>query len=150
MIIDTVKNASKYFSVHPLFKNAFQYITSQDLSNLADGKYEIEGDNLKAIISNKNGMTAEESAAKFECHNNYIDIQLCIHGRETMGWKPRENCKEQKGDYNPDKDVLFYSDAPEMYFQLNDGQFAIFFPEDVHAPMIGEGAIKKLVIKVKI
>jgi biofilm protein TabA len=70
--------------------------------------------------------------------------------KETMGWKPRENCKEQKGDYNPEKDVLFYSDAPEMYFQLNDGQFAIFFPEDVHAPMIGEGAIKKLVIKVKI
>jgi YhcH/YjgK/YiaL family protein len=37
-----------------------------------------------------------------------------------------------------------------MFFQLTDGQFAIFFPEDVHAPMIGEGEIKKVVIKVKI
>jgi biofilm protein TabA len=150
MIIDTIKNASKYLSVHPLFEKAFQYINSQDLVNLADGKYEIDGDQLKVIVSNKNGMTAEESTAKFECHNNYIDIQLCIKGKETMGWKPRENCTSQKGDYNPEKDVLFYSDAPEMYFELNDGQFAIFFPEDVHAPMIGEGSIKKLVIKVKI
>jgi biofilm protein TabA len=149
MIIDTIANASKYFSVHPLFAKAFDYINSTDLSNTEDGKYEIDGDNIKAIISNKNGMTAEESTAKFECHNNYIDIQLCIKGKETFGWKPRENCTQQKGDYNPEKDVLFYDDAPEMYFDLNDGQFAIFFPEDVHAPMIGEGPIKKLVIKVK-
>jgi len=37
-----------------------------------------------------------------------------------------------------------------MYFALTDGQFAIFFPEDVHAPMIGEDEIRKLVIKVKL
>ena len=30
-----------------------------------------------------------------------------------------------------------------MYFELRDGQFAIFYPEDVHAPMIGEGPDKK-------
>jgi biofilm protein TabA len=150
MIIDTIKNASKYFSVHPLFEKAFAYITSTDLANTADGKYEIDGDKLKAIISNKNGMTAEESVAKFECHDKHIDIQVCIKGKETMGWKPRENCTQQKGEYNAEKDVVFYSDAPDMYFQLNDGQFVIFFPEDVHAPMIGEGPIKKLVIKVKI
>ena len=34
-----------------------------------------------------------------------------------------------------------------MYFQLTDNQFGIFYPEDVHAPMIGEGEIKKVVIK---
>jgi beta-galactosidase beta subunit len=37
-----------------------------------------------------------------------------------------------------------------MDFQLTDGQFVIFYPGDVHAPMIGEGEIKKLVFKVKI
>jgi biofilm protein TabA len=150
MIIDTIKNASKYYSVHPLFQKAFEYIASQNLADLPDGKTEIDGDNLKLIVSNKNGMTAEESIAKFECHNSYMDIQLCIKGKETMGWKPRENCTSQRGEYNAEKDVVFYNDAPEMYFQLNDGQFAIFFPEDVHAPMIGEGTIKKLVVKVKI
>lgn len=150
MILDTIKNASKYFSVHPLFEKAFKYISSNDLIKLEDGKYEIDGENLKAIVSNKNGMTAEESIAKFECHDKHIDIQLCIKGKETFGWKPRENCKEQKGEYNSDKDVVFYNDAPDMYFNLTDGQFVIFLPEDVHAPMIGEGPIKKLVIKVKI
>ena len=108
----------------------------------------VEG--LKAIISNKAGMTAEESTAKFECHNANIDIQLCIKGVETLGWKSRQDCKSEREPYNAEKDVLFYTDKPDMFFQLTDGQFAIFFPEDVHAPMIGEGEIKKLVIKVKI
>jgi biofilm protein TabA len=148
MIIDTIQNASKYFSVHPLFEKAFEYIRQTDLANAADGKSGI-ADGLKAIISNAPGKTTETSLAKFECHDKNIDIQLCIKGVETIGWKPREKCITANGDYNDEKDVRFFSDAPDMYFQLTDGQFAIFFPEDVHAPMIGEGDIKKLVIKVR-
>ena len=149
MIIDTIQNASKYFSVHPLFAKAFGYINNTDLTSTAVGKYEIDGDNVKAIFSNKKGMTAEESVAKFECHDKHIDIQLCINGNEQFGWKPREKCTAPNGAYNPEKDVQLYSDKPDTFFNLTDGQFAIFFPEDVHAPMIGEGEIKKLVIKVK-
>lgn len=150
MIIDSLSNADKYFSVHPLFGKAFAYIQSLNLSEIAPGKYEVSGDELKAIAFDSPAKTADESLTKFECHNKHIDIQLCIQGSETIGWKPRESCTHPKGDYNPEKDVAYYSDAPDMYFQLHDGQFAILFPEDVHAPMIGEGTIKKLVIKVKI
>ena len=95
-------------------------------------------------------MKQEESVSKFECHNQNIDIQLCISGKEQMGWKPRKSCSSPKGEYNPEKDVLFYNDAPDMFFELTDNQFAIFFPEDVHAPMIGDELIKKLIVKVKI
>jgi len=150
MIIDTLDNAGRYSCVHPLFLKAFEYINSLNFETLEDGKYDIDGDNLRVIVSNKKGMKAAESAAKFECHDKHIDIQLCIKGLEQFGWKPRGTCAEQRGAYNPEKDVVFYNDAPDMYFELRDGQFAIFYPEDVHAPMIGEDFIKKLVIKVKI
>lgn len=150
MIIDSLDNAPKYFAVHPLFKKAFSYINATDMEKVEIGKYEIEGDKLRAIYSSKVGMSAAESIMKFECHDKHIDIQFCIDGKETMGWKPRSSCHAQKGEYNPGKDVLFYNDAPDMYFGLTTGQFVIFFPEDVHAPMIGEEEIKKLVIKVKI
>jgi biofilm protein TabA len=149
MIVDTIKNAPKYFAVHPLFKQAFQYINATDLVNAPDGKADI-AEGLKAIFSNAPGKTRETSLAKFECHDKNIDIQLCISGVETIGWKPREKCVTPNGDYNAEKDVRFFNDAPDTWFELTDGQFAIFFPEDVHAPMIGEGNIKKLVIKVKI
>lgn len=150
MIVDTLQNASKYFSIHPLFAKAFDYINKTDFSNTEVGKYDIDGNSLKAILSNGLGKTKEASIAKFECHNKHIDIQLCLNGREQIGWKSRERCITENGGYNEEKDVQFYSDEPDMYFELTDGQFAIFFPEDVHAPMIGEGDIKKLVIKVKI
>ena len=71
-------------------------------------------------------------------------------GLEKIGWKPREKCVIPNGDYNTEKDVRFFNDEPDMFFQLMNNQFVIFYPEDVHAPMIGEGAIKKLVFKVKI
>ena len=150
MIIDTLKNASKYFSVHPLFAKAFEYISKTDLNTIEPGKYEIDGDNLKAAFSNKKGMTAEESVSKFECHDKHIDIQVCIDGVETFGWKPREKCQVPNGGYNETKDVQLYTDTPDTWFQLTNGQFVILFPEDVHAPMIGDKEIKKLVIKVKI
>ncbi|HET6996273.1 MAG TPA: YhcH/YjgK/YiaL family protein [Chitinophagaceae bacterium] len=150
MIIDTIDNASKYFAVHPLFSKAFEYIQQTDLDTIEMGRYEIDGDKLKAIFSNKKGMTASESISKFECHNKHIDIQLCINGVEQIGWKPREKCKTENGAYNAEKDVQLYSDQPDMFFTLTNGQFAILFPEDVHAPMIGDNEIRKLVIKVKI
>ena len=149
MIIDTIQNASKYNTVHPLFEKAFEWIKATDLVNAEVGTIQI-AEGLKAIISDGQGKTKEDSLKKFECHDNNIDIQLCIRGNETIGWKPREKCVIPNGDYNPDKDVRFFSDAPDMFFDLTDGQFGIFFPEDVHAPMIGEGMVKKLVVKVKI
>ena len=149
MIIDTLANASKYISLHPLFATAFDYIKQNDIANLPDGVSEIS-EGLKLIVNTANGKTAEASLAKFECHDQNIDIQFCVRGFETIAWKPREKCVAQNGAYNPEKDVRFFSDAPDMDFQLTDGQFAIFYPEDVHAPMIGDGEIKKLVFKVKI
>ena len=150
MIVDNLSAASKYASLNPLFAKAFAYIESVNLATLEVGKFDIDGDNLRGIVSDKNGVLPEESTAKFECHNAHIDIQVCIHGRERIGWKPRSTCIAPRGEYNAEKDVLFYDDKPDMFFGLTDNQFTIFYPEDVHAPMIGEGMIKKLVIKVKI
>ncbi|HEY4150720.1 MAG TPA: YhcH/YjgK/YiaL family protein [Chitinophagaceae bacterium] len=148
MIIDTLANAGKYKGFHKLFAKAFDYINSQSLDSIEPGKYPVDGTDIHASVSLKDGVKAAD--AKFEAHNNYIDIQVCPTGTEQIGWKPRAACVNPKGDYNTEKDVIFYNDAPDTYFSLNAGQFAIFFPEDVHAPMIGEGPIKKLVVKVKL
>ena len=149
MIIDSLQNAPKYYGVHPLFQQAFEYIASQNLSALEIGKFDI-ADGLKTINNTAQGKTAEASVAKFECHNKNIDIQLCVKGHETMGWKPRTKCVLPNGDFNDEKDVQLYFDQPDTFFTLTDNQFVVFFPEDVHAPMIGEGEITKMVIKVRI
>ncbi len=152
MIIDSLVNASKSFAVHELFEKAFDYINSVNLETIEVGKYEIDGEDLRAIVSDKNGVAAADSVAKFECHDKHIDIQLCIRGNEQIGWKPRNSCTAPKNDYNPEKDVCHYGDTPDIFFNLTNQQFAIFFPDDVHAPMIAvdDKPIKKMVIKVKL
>ncbi len=149
MVIDTLNNASKYYILHPSFAKAFEFLHQNDLANFAEGVSETP-EGMMLIVNTANGKTLEASLESFECHDKNIDIQVCVRGLETFGWKPREKCAKPKGANNPEKDVRFFSDAPDMFFQLTDGQFAVFFPEDVHAPMIGEGEIKKVVIKVKI
>ena len=148
MILDSLTNAERYAHLHPRFAKAFEWIKSQNLETLEPGKYPIDGPELHASVSEKDGYTRE--AAKFECHENWIDIQVCPRGKEQQGWSARERVSSPAGEYNAEKDVTFFSDKPETYFTLQAGQFVIYWPEDVHAPQIGEDAIKKLVVKVKI
>jgi biofilm protein TabA len=148
MIIDSLSNAGKYYGIHRHFAKAFEFILLQDLASMEVGKYPVLGDEIHASVMLKDGLKKTEGRP--EAHNNYIDIQVCPAGTEVLGWKPRQNCTSPKGEYNTDKDIIFYNDEPDTWFSLQAGQFAIFFPEDVHTPMIGEGQIKKLVVKIKI
>lgn len=147
MIIDSLANAHVYEGLHERFAAAFAFIRSRELATMEPGKYEIDGRDIHASVSEKDGLDAAD--AKFEAHEQYIDIQVCIAGSETMGWRPRNECSQVKVPYNEEKDVTFFSDKPSTYFNLHEGHFTIFYPEDVHAPMIGNGPIKKLVVKVK-
>ena len=148
MIIDSLDNAAQYYHLHPHFEKAFEYVKQLDLSQLEAGKFEIEGKEIHAIVAEKDGVAPE--AAKYEAHDRYIDIQVCPSVAETLGWKPRSACRDIKIPYNEEKDVTIFEVVPDTYFTLRPGQFALFYPGDVHGPMIGVGPIKKLVIKVKI
>jgi biofilm protein TabA len=151
MIIDILANAPAYFSVHPLFEKAFAFIQDTDLNAITPGVTIVEEGNIRAICAEQYGVTEATSVNEFECHNQHIDIQLCIKGKERFGWRPRATCTEPKGSYDLEKDVLLYNDKPTTFFELTAGQFVILFPEDVHAPLIAVNnePIKKLVIKVR-
>jgi YhcH/YjgK/YiaL family protein len=50
--------------------------------------------------------------------------------------------------YDEEKDFGLFSDPPENWVTVTPGKFAIFFPEDAHAPLISDGIIRKAVIKI--
>ena len=148
MIIGSLKNTERVEALNPHFKKVFDYIKSHDLTVAPVGKIEIDGDNAWINVSEVQGK--EKSVAKLETHDKYIDIQLPLTGQETFGWQGRELLIHEKdGGYNEVKDITFYSDEAPLFFTLKAGEFGVFFPEDGHAPCIGEGNIKKVVVKVK-
>ena len=88
--------------------------------------------------------------AKLEVHNEYIDIQVLVSGREeSFGWSDRKALKEPVGEFDAQKDIQFFDDEPQTYYTLRPGQFTVLFPEDGHAPMVGEGTVRKIIVKVR-
>lgn len=148
MILDSIANSGAYESLHPDFKKAFDYIKANDFTHTAPTKICLEEDKLYVIIAELAGKQREE--ALIETHIKFIDIQIPIVGTETMGWIRKSSCKKETAPYNEEKDITFYEDRPTSYFDVVNGDFVIFFPEDGHAPGIGDGAIKKIIIKIAV
>ena len=147
MVLDSLATAEKYYALHPRFQQAFEFIGAR-AGELVPGKYPIDGENL--FVSVVSGSLKPEKAAWLEAHDRYIDIQVVLSGGERHGWKSRAACREIKTAYDTEKDILFFNDAPTSYAEVRTGEFVIFFPEDAHAPMIGEGEITKAIIKVRV
>ena len=148
MIFDKVSNWEKYASVHPLFKPAFEHLLKNDLAALPKGKYEIVGKDLYVAISHETPITKE--SYPHEAHKEYIDIQVSLKGAFEAGHKFLNYCKNQTKEYNPEKDVEFYGDAPDSKVLISEGEFAIFFPEDAHIPYPPKEMVDKAVFKVKV
>jgi len=148
MILDSLKNATASVSLNPRFKQAFDFILNNDLSKMEPGKIVLDGDNLFISLVEITGKKPED--AKMEAHRKYIDIQIVLAGQETMGWTAIDSCTSETDPYSAENDIIFYTDKPTTYLTVNPGQFVIFFPEDGHAPAIGNGPIKKAIVKVLI
>ena len=111
------------------------------------GRIDIDGDNAYLKIEDAKGRRVEE--AVYERHDKYIDIQMPLSMPESYGWKAQSLLGEERAPYDVAGDFTFYRDPVEMVFTLSPGEFVIFFPEDAHAPCIGEGIIRKMVAKVR-
>jgi len=148
MIIDKIEKAHLYKNIGERISKSFDYIKQTDLKNLATGKYEIDGENIFALVSEY--KTKPESEGKLEAHKKYIDVQYVIIGEELMGYSPLVN-QQILDPYKEENDIVFFA-GDKSFTKVSEGMFAIFFPEDVHMPGISTGKIsdvKKLVIKVR-
>ena len=147
MIIDTLENLKYYVGINPLFADVVKFIEENDLAALEPGKHLIKDKDLFVNITTAKGKTQEE--AVMETHRNMIDIQIPLDEEETFGYIPLEDMPEQ--EYNAEKDITKYPGLPgSSYVTCRPGMFAIFFPQDGHAPCISdEEGIRKAIFKVK-
>lgn len=148
MILDTVQNANRYLTLNPGFAAAFAFLARPDLRQLPVGRYEVDGDRVYALVQRQPGRKSD--AGKLEAHKNYIDVQVVLGGVDTMGWRPTPTCAEIAMPYSDEKDVMLFTDRPTAWVAVGPGEFAIFFPEDAHLPMISDGELYKVVLKVHV
>lgn len=148
MILDVIGNRDLYLNLNENFKLAFDFLMKDDLLFLAPGKHIIKDDSVFALVSNAECKMPE--IIIMESHRKFIDIHYIISGEDKIGWIPLLNCEKQIGEFNDVDDYVLYNDQPIKIFSLIPKQFALFFPTDVHAPLLTNLTLHKIVLKVSV
>ena len=149
MIADTIKNYKLYTGLGDNFREAFDFINTQDSEKIPPGRYELKGSMYYMI---QNFETKPESEGFFESHCKYIDLQYVIRGRERIDYN-HVSALTLRDPYDEGKDMVVYDGAGYRYI-LNPGFFVVYFPEDAHMPNLwaakGPEKIFKAVVKIPV
>ncbi len=143
--------AISYFKNKSRWEMAFRFLKNNDLSKLETKRYDINGDNLFATVSEY--VTKNEETTDFEAHRKYIDIQYVISGNEIMNIAPINTVKDVITPYDSSKDIEFITVGKIVKYSASQDKFFIFFPGDAHRPGLKDGVtspVKKIVIKLKV
>jgi YhcH/YjgK/YiaL family protein len=146
MILDRLDRAELYASLSPPLARAFAFLASPDLAGLADGRHEIDGDRLFAIVDRY--ITRPAAAGAWEAHRRYIDLQYVVAGSERLGHASLDRLVA--GPYDADRDRLPLTGEGDVV-TLSAGDFALLFPHDAHMPGLAAGApapVHKVVLKI--
>lgn len=140
---------SKQYNAHPeRWNKAFAYLRNTNFQDLSEGKYEIDGMDVYALVTTAPPKSADSTP--WEAHKNYDDIHYVISGKEKIGIAPLASAKAA-GAYNADRDLTYYA-AKGNYHLADPGIFIIITAKEVHQPGIKadrDDIIKKLCIKVR-
>lgn len=148
MIHCSISDFRRYQSLNSRFPALADFLESGKLDALGLGRHEILGDDLFVIVS-PDAVT--RNSAPLEVHDRYADVHVLMAGAECMGWAPRAQLQQQDAPFDAERDFVYYQDDYAADFCLNPGQLVVFFPEDGHAPLLGEGeSVHKAVFKVRV
>lgn len=130
-------------------KQAIEYIKNNITDDTPLGKHDIDGNNVFVLISNDS--TDELQNRRAEYHERYLDIQIVLKGEEGMVFSnlpagtPTDN-------WLADKDIAFLpSGEQEKQMIMQEGDFIVFYPGEVHKPLCAVGKpanVRKAVVKM--
>jgi len=158
MIFDKIENLEKYTCMHPRFKKAFEWFRNADFTKLDFGKVIVEeGENEDANIRahiDPIYNTRPLYKKDYEGHKKYIDVQIILEGKEECHQACLMGNEEINVPYNEANDIYKANAQADCEILLGKGNFAIFFPDDLHRPCVNvrnvTQEIRKVVLKIKI
>jgi YhcH/YjgK/YiaL family protein len=152
MVVTDLDHSDHQTAGDPGLQRAFAFLRSPGIHQLPDGRVDIDGDRVFALVQRYETIMTE--APKFEFHRKYIDVQFIVSGEEVIGWAPAARMSITDA-YDADKDICFGTVAKGSWtpVYLQAGQLTVLWPEDAHAPKlasIASSPVMKIVVKVAV
>ena len=133
-------------------EKALDFLRTTDFTTLVPGVVEIDGRNIFAQVLDLKTKAHHENRP--EVHRRYLDIQFLAWGEEKIGVAIDTGHNEISESLLEQRDIIFYHQMEnESLIEMIPGNYAIFFPQDVHRPQCHknkESDIRKIVVKVAI
>lgn len=152
MIKNSLKYTKNYYNLSNKIKLALEYLEKNNLKVFDNGRYDILGDDV--YVNVQDYTSKPETQGRWEAHKKYIDIQFMIKGTERIGVGEIDNYQTTEA-YDESKDLEFLAVANDNYqfINMNENDFIILYPQDVHMPQIAMNTpsyVKKAVVKISI
>lgn len=149
MITDRLANAALYGSLSPRIAAALDYVQTTEFTELADGRYDIDGDHIFALVQRYASKPLDQG--RWEAHRKYIDLQVVLSGVEQIGYVSIDQLAAEP--YDADKDLTWLSGTAGQWITVPAGHFMLLWPGDAHMPGIAAGAstdVLKVVVKIDV
>jgi YhcH/YjgK/YiaL family protein len=149
MIFDKLTSYPVYFQTSEM-KSIIEDVIQNYSIKTKDGTYQ-EFDHYYIKVMSPETLEVSDI---IESHQKEIDIQILLSGTEKIRIFSEESVTI-KSDYNPEIDCTFYTPNSDPHSEviLQPGYFAMFFPQDIHNPLIANTkvqSLKKIVIKIDV
>lgn len=132
-------------------QKALDYLKNTDFDKIETGVYPLWGETYVQVLDLE---TQPKSAYLPEVHRKYLDVQYWHKGSERMAYTTDLGGNRIAQTYDEKRDILFYESVEnEQEIFCQAGNFAVFFPEDIHRGACRAeetGKIRKIVVKVAV
>ena len=132
MIFDKLSNAQLYYGMGKKFEDAFKFLENTDFSSMPAGSYTTMIDGRETVFKVKRYDSRPHEDCHLEKHENCIDLQYIVSGREYFGYAPYDGELVRCGD-NLSDDCVYFNDT-SSHVVLKQGMFAMALTDDVHMP----------------
>ncbi len=147
MILDNISNIEKYDGVISHAKEIAEFLRAHDVATIPAGRYDVADGVFVNVCDIENGENDT-----YEAHRRYSDLQCVITGDEIMKRCHISACGDGN-EYSDANDCILYKSAKKVTVcHVFSGEFALFQPEDAHAPGTKGtvSSVRKLIFKIPV
>lgn len=151
MVYGRIEDIASNCYLPEVVKSCFKYVTERNLLEMANGRYEIDGQDLYVDVVQYRTSTILERNWLWEAHRSYVDIHVMLQGREQVDLNFLKNMRVE--GYLVQDDFVLMEGEPQASVVLKPADFLICCPDDAHRTAIALAepeVVKKAIFKARL